>query len=286
MPFQILKVLPGAVSRLAGLQESLQCMEQQGSKRAAAAAAAANQLTDDIVCLRPHEHVTVYVRYTPQHSKQLEATGMPTGNLEAPEGTGTQALHVSGLVQNESVAGQLLITYQNNESQRVLLQARSLHPAVQPAVLKLDFGAVHLHSAKMLQLEVSNPTTVDATWSAQVEACSRLGDSNAAASVSFAARAVASLATGLRPDANHGMSSATSCSSTFTCVPAVGTLSGRGLGMPKKLQLAVKFSPSHLGMYSAFLTLQVAHGSTFKVAIAGEGTLTEADEVQAVLKVI
>lgn len=275
-PFHIIKVVPGAVSRLAGLQTVTSFDGVRSGKEATA-----KGLLDDSIVLQPHEHVAVHVGYSPQRSKQSETLVMQNAAADKD----SSAAQGSEIVPDESASGSLLVTYQNGELQHVPIQARCLHPALQPAVARVEFGLVHLHSPKILQLEMLNPTTVDATWSAQVESCSRVGESNAVTSVSFATHVAHGMGTSLQSlSTAQVMQSGAASGSGFVCSPAVGTLAGRGLGMPRKLQLSVKFAPTQLGVYSACLTVRVANGSTFKVALTGEGTLTEADEVQAKLK--
>ena len=281
--FQIVKATPSAVSKLAGLRTVSLC---RGVQSIHGLNTAAKGLLDDSIVLQPHEHVTVLMRYTPQLSWPPEASA--TGNAQQAVTDDTaeaQSAQGSGVIQDESAQGSLLITYQNGQLQQIPMQGQCLHPNVRAVVSSLHFGAVHLHSPKVLQIEVSNPSMVDATWCAQVEGCSRLGDSSNAASVSFAARAALSTANGGKAtNAVHTMQPNGQASSVFTCCPSVGTLIGRGLGMPKKLQLSVKFAPVQLGAYSAVLVIQVAQGSTVRIGLSGEGSLTEADEVQARLK--
>lgn len=281
--FQIMKANPSAVSKLAGLQTVHLGTRVQSTH---GLITAAKGLLDDSIVLQPHEHVTVLMRYNPQPNRPSEASATRNAQQAATDDTAeAESAQGSGVAQNESAQGSLLITYQNGQLQQIPMQAQCLHPSVRAMVSSLHFGAVHLHSPKVLQIEMSNPCTVDATWSAQVEGCSRLGDSSNAASVSFAARAALSTANGGQAtNAVQTMQPSGQVSSVFTCSPSVGTLIGRGLGMPKKLQLSVKFAPVQLGMYSAVLVVQVAQGSTVRIELSGEGSLTEADEVQAKLK--
>lgn len=278
-PFQINKAAASAVSKLAGLQTARLPAGLQSSKRSVSTMG----LLDDSITLQPHEHVAVYVHYNPQQSKQSETAQLSRTQQAAKDSAADiQSAQESRMMQDESAHGNLVIVYQNGQLQSVPIQAQCLHPSVQAKTTTLQFGAVHLHSPKVLQLEVLNSTTVDATWSAEVKCCSRAGDSTAAASVSFAARVPG---TGMgQQSMSQVVQTTKQASNIFACVPSVGTLAGRGLGMPKKLQLSVKFAPEQLGMYNAVVVLQVACGSTVSIALCGEGTLTEADEVQAKLQ--
>lgn len=276
--FCIVKAVPSSVSRLPGLHSPVSSPTRHPSRQILPAAIS---LLDTSITLQPYEHVTVHVRYMPQ---QQPATAQ--GMAEAAADASSAQAESTAAQQHQLASGKLQILYCNGQLQLVPMQATWLLPAVQPKVAKLDLGRVHLHSPLVLQLEFSNPTQVDATWSARVEGCSRAGDSGATTTVSFAGASSQAMSLGRSVADGDALGMPSTSSNVFLCSPAGGVMPGRGLAMPQKVQLHVRFAPSQIGAYSAMLLVHVAKGRTVKVPLSGQGTLTEADEVQAQLKAV
>ena len=137
---------------------------------------------------------------------------------------------------------------------------------------------------------MSNPSLVDAIWSAQIGTAGFEG--GAAASVSFAqgGQRAAGLAQAVLPSGKTAspdkaaMQQRSDASAPFTAAPSSGRLTGRGLAMPKTQKLLITWAPKQTGLCTAELSVVVAQGQTVKIALSGLGTLHEAHEVAANLK--
>lgn len=139
-----------------------------------------------------------------------------------------------------------------NCMQHLPLSATVLHPGLTASPARLDFGLVHPSAPRPLELLLTNPTRVDASWHAQLLP---------------------------RPAA------AGSCSSSvFHITPDHGVISGRGLGMPVTQRVTVTHAPVGNLAAAAELRLLVDRGSGCSVLLQGQGTFDEACEHLAILK--
>ena len=249
--------------------------------------------TQEACMLRPHEHVTVTVQYKPQvHGREQTAVRAdastaaraPTSSSDGP----VQDESPDEMIQDQSAADQLLLTYSNGHQQTVPVVAHYLHPVLQVSVVSVDFGAVHIQSPKTLEVELSNPSLLQANWSTQIAMMG--SEVGAGASVSFAqGRLLASAPFQTAPSAGKtaGSDKAVQQKSNavnFSPVPSMGVLPGRGLAMPQKQKLLVTFAPKQTGLCTAEMTVMVHQGRSVRVALSGQGTYSEADEVAATLK--
>ena len=293
--FEILRAACSSVSRLEGLQPR-PLLPSLGSGRGTRQhLAAGDGSQDDSLVLRPHDHVSVCIQYIPQQQHCRDQTAVSWGTKIAEmTNPGGQTANVQSntgdrMIQDESAADHLLIAYSNGHQQAVPVTAQCLQPVLQASKVSLDFGAVHVHSPKTLEVELANTSLADATWSAQiVQAPSEAG---AAASVSFAQ--AGQLAAGPFQAAllsGKGMSSEkasaerqSDASVQFAVAPSSGVLIGRGLTLPKKQMLLVTFAPKQAGLCTGELSVLVAHGQSVKLGLSGQGTYVEADETAACL---
>ncbi len=291
--FEILRAACSSVSRLEGLQPR-PLLPSLGSGRSTQQHLAAEDGSqDDSLVLQPHDHVSVCIQYIPQQQHCRDQTavssGISTAEMTNPGGQTADVRSTTGdrMIQDESAADHLLIAYSNGHQQALPVTAQCLQPVLQASKVSLDFGAVHVHSPKTLEVELANTTLADATWSAQIVPAS--SEAGAAASVSFAK--AGQLAAGPFQAAllsGKGMSSKkasaerqSDASVPFTVAPSSGVLVGRGLTLPKKQMLLVMFAPKQVGLCTAELSVLVAHGQTVKLGLSGQGTYVEADETAA-----
>ncbi len=291
--FEILRAACSSVSRLEGLQPRplLPSLGSGRGTRQHLAAGVGSQ--DDSLVLRPHDHISVCIQYIPQQQHCRDQTAVSSGISTAEMANlGGQTANMQSttgyrMIQDESVADHLLIMYSNGHQQALPVTAQCLQPVLQASKVSLDFGAVHVHSPKTLEVELANTSLADATWSAQIVPAP--SEAGAAASVSFAQ--AGQLAAGPSQAAllsGTGMSSKkasaerqSDASVPFAVAPSSGVLIGRGLTLPKKQMLLVTFAPKQVGLCTAELSVLVAHGQTVKLGLSGQGTHVEADETAA-----
>ncbi len=291
--FEILRAACSSVSRLEGLQPR-PLLPSLGSGRGTQQhLAAGDGSQDDSLVLRPHDHVSVCIQYIPQQQHCRDQTaassGTSTAEMTKPGGQTANLQSTTGdrMIQDESAADQLLIVYSNGIQQAVPVTAQCLQPVLQASKVSLDFGAVHVHSPKTLEVELANTSLADATWSAQIVPAP--SEAGAAASVSFAQsgqlaagpfQAALLLGKGMSIEKASAQQNS-DASMPFTVAPSSGVLLGRSLTLPKKQMLLVMFAPKQVGLCSAELSVLVAHGQTVKVGLSGQGTYVEADETAA-----
>lgn len=291
--FEILRAACSSVSRLEGLQPR-PLLPSLGSGRGTQ-----QHLADgdggqhDSLVLRPHDHVSVCIQYIPQQQHCRDQTAVSSGTSTAemtnPGGQTADVGSTTGdrMIQDESAADRLLIMYSNGHQQAVPVTAQCLQPVLQASKVSLDFGAVHVHSPKTLEVELANTSLADATWSARIVPAP--SEAGAAASVSFAQ--AGQLAAGPFQAvllSGKGMSSEKASAQRqsdanvpFAVAPSGGVLIGRSLTLPKKQMLLVTFAPKQVGLCTAELSVLVAHGQTVKLGLSGQGTYVEADETAA-----
>lgn len=291
--FEILRAACSSVSRLEGLQPR-PLLPSLGSGRGAQQHLAAEDGSrDDSLVLRPHDHVSVCIQYIPQQQPCRDQTAVSSGTSTAEmANAGGQTADVQSttgdrMIQDESAADHLLIVYSNGHQQALPVTAQCLQPVLQASKVSLDFGAVHVHSPKTLEVELANTSLADATWSAQIVPAP--SEAGAAASVSFAQ--AGQFAAGMlqaAPLSGKGMSSEkasaerqSDASVPFAVAPSSGVLLGRGLTLPKKQMLLVTFAPKQVGLCTAELSVLVAHGQTVRLGLSGLGTYVEADATAA-----
>ena len=292
--FQIQRADCSSVSQLGGLQPRpllATLATSRGNKQSNESGDGSRR---DSLMLRPHEHVSVCVQYMPQAQLCRDETALSAAdgpNLSA-SAANVQSTPGNDMLSDESASDQLMILYSNGHQQTVPVTACCLHPVLQASAVRLDFGAVHIQSPKTLEVELSNPSLVDATWSAQIGTAGF--EAGAAASVSFAqggqraaglGPAKAALPSGKTagPD-KAAVQQRSDASAPFTVAPSSGRLTGRGLAMPKTQKLLVTWAPKQTGLCTAELSVVVAQGQTVKIALSGLGTYNEAHEVAANLK--
>ena len=289
--FQILRAACSSAMKRGTLQTKALLARLGSSKHSHLGAAV--DTTQEACMLRSHEHVTVTVQYKPQvHGREqtavrADASTAARASTSSSDGP-VQDESPDEMIQDQSAADQLLVTYSNGHQQTVPVVAHYLHPVLQVSVVSVDFGAVHIQSPKTLEVELSNPSLLQANWSTQIAMTG--SDIGAGASVSFAqGRLLASRPFQTAPSAGKtaGSDKALQQRSNAVCfspVPSMGALPGRGLAMPQKQKLLVTFAPKQTGLCTAELTVMVHQGRSVRVALSGQGTYSEADEVAATLK--
>lgn len=139
-----------------------------------------------------------------------------------------------------------------NALQHLPLSATVVHPGLTASPARLDYGLVHPSAPRPLELLLTNPTRVDASWHAQL----------------------------LPQPAAAGSSS----SIVFWITPDHGVIPGRGLGMPETQRVTVTCSPVGNLAATAELRLLVDRGSGCSVKLQGQGTFDEGYEHLAILK--
>ena len=272
--FQIIRAACSSVSRLEGLQPKALLASLSGTSCGTKGIQHSEERSQDLLRLSPHEHVSVCIHYTPQHAGASSPALVGLG--KQPEGI--QSAGSDDTLQDESANDQLIITYSNGYQQTVSIQAQRLRPVLEASTAQLTFGSVHMQSPKALEVELSNPSFVAAEWSVQLQSSTTTATS--AASVSFAHGG---------PSRTAPTQEATSDVATvqqrcgddaaFIASPSSGVLPGRGLAMPKKQKLLVTFAPKQAGACTAILKVLLAEGQTIDIALFGEGTYSQADEV-------
>ena len=286
--FQILRAVCGSVSRLQGLQPKPLLTSLGSSRGTKQSHRAEGHSHNESLMLRPHEHVTAFVQYKPQQHGIYQIAFHPGASSADIADATAQSAAGDQVAQDESATDQLVVMFSNGYQQAVPVIAHCLHPVLQTSVVRLDFGAVHMQSPKTLEVELFNPSLVDAKWSAQI---STVGyEASTSASVSFAqggqleaAPGHGALSSG-RTTEKAAMQQRIGAGAAFTAAPGNGVLTGRGLTMPKKQKLLVTFAPKQAGLCTAELSVIVAQGSTVRIVMSGEGTYREGDEVQASLR--
>lgn len=93
--------------------------------------------------LPPNENVSVQLRFTPP------------------------AKHRSGrVVEDALIFGELLVSFANEEEQKIRLQAHMNHPQIDVNPVRLNFQQLHVESVAALTMTLTNPTFCDAHWTA------------------------------------------------------------------------------------------------------------------------
>jgi hypothetical protein len=178
--------------------------------------------------------------------------------------------------------------------QRLPLTATVLHPALTANPTSLDFGYVHPSAPRPLELLLTNPSRVDATWHAQLlmlpaGATQNSNSSSSAVPTAAAAAGRSSLSasgtsSGVATSSEEVHSAASSAAVKFTVQPSSGVIPGRGLGMPKAQRIVVTCAAIGNRPGAAELRLVVQHGAGCGVMLRGCGTFDEGHEHLAVLK--
>ena len=288
--FQVVRAACSSVNSLKGLQPKLAALP--GVTVGTRSMHISKEESQDLLRLCPHEHVSVCIHYVPQQLPTLDESVSHAGTSSAalvsqPEST--QSAGRADDLQDESASDQLIVTYSNGHQQAVPVHAQRLRPVLKASVTQLRFGSVHVQSPKTLEVELSNPSFVAAEWSLQLQSGSTAA---AAASVSFAPGGLGITApspTALSgthdaaPDTIMGQQKA-GADVAFSVSPGNGVLLGRGLAMPKKQKLLVTFAPRQSGACTALLKVLLVEGQTIEIALSGEGTYSQGDEIQAQLQ--
>jgi hypothetical protein len=163
--------------------------------------------------------------------------------------------------------GQLLITYANGDCQALPVKGTVLHPRleIKPAAELLDFSRVHVHSPKPVEVTLSNPTQVDATWSAMLPTAGRPKFPGA-------------------PEELAGASTSEARFGPFIVRPAFGLLPGRGLHLPRTLKVTITFAPTEASDYAQGIRFAVQNGPSLPLMLKGSGSFDETEEFQAAHK--
>ena len=292
--FQIIRAACSSVSRLEGLQPK-PLLAMLGSSRGTKKVLNSQGGSPDMLRLCPHEHVSVCVQYVPHQPPIARPATHPNASNAAAPSPSNYSVDAqsagSATWQDESADAQIVVTYSNGQRQAVPVHAQRLHPVLQASTPELSFGRTHMQSPKTLQVELSNPSLVNAEWSVQLESSSEAG---AVASVSFArgglpgtglSQGAMSGPTGLVTD-RAALQQRPESSAAVVAIPSSGRLPGRGLTMPKTQNLDVTFAPKQVGPYTAVLRVLVAEGKMVEIVVSGEGTYTQNDECKARLQSI
>ena len=290
--FHIVRAACSSVNRLEGLQPKPLLATLPGVTHGSRSMQNIKEESQDLLSLAPHEHVSVCIHYTPQQLPALNESVGHAGTSSAalvsqPEST--QSAGRADNLQDESASDQLIVTDSNGHQQAVPVHAQRLRPILKASVDQLRFGSVHMQSPKTLEVELSNPSFVAAEWSVELQSGSTAA---AAASVSFAPGGLGMTAPSpaalpgthvVGPDTVLGQQKV-GAGAAFSVSPGNGVLLGRGLAMPKKQKLLVTFAPRQAGACSAVLKVLLVEGRAIEIALSGEGTYSQADEMQAQLQ--
>ncbi|KAL3146324.1 hypothetical protein ABBQ32_003017 [Trebouxia sp. C0010 RCD-2024] len=289
--FRIARAACSSVSKLEGLQPKPLLASLSGVDSNTKSMQHDGGVSQGMLTLAPHEHVSVYVQYMPlqagSHAGASSAALVSHDNRLSD----AQSAGRDDSVQDESASDQLIITYSNGYRQAVAVHAQRLHPVLEASAAQLNFGSVHMQSPKTLQLEFSNPSFVAADWSTQIQSSSVETGTVAAVSFENGGSSMIALHQSALPQAmetaNHRLTGAQpsiAIDAAFGVSPSRGLLPGRGLAMPNKQKVLVTFAPKQLGVSRATLQVFIAEGIPVEVALSGEGTYSEAHEVQARLQ--
>ena len=292
--FHIVWAACSSVNSLKGLQPKPLLATLPGMTHGTRSMQMSEEGSQDLLRLSPHEHVSVCIHYMPQQLPALNesvghaGTSSAAGSLVSqPEST--QSAGRSDNLQDESARDQLIVTYSNGHQQAVPVHAERLRPVLKATVTQLRFGSVHMQSPMTLEVELSNPSFVAAEWSVQLQSGSTAA---AAASVSFAPGGLGMTApspAALPGTHDKALDTLTGqqkvgADTAFSVSPGHGFLLGRGLAMPKKQKLLVTFAPRQSGACTALLKVLLVGGRAIEIALSGEGTYSQADEIQAQLQ--
>lgn len=291
--FQVVRAACSSVNRLDGLQPKPLLATLPGMTHGTRSMQISSEGSQDLLRLSPHEHVSVCIHYMPLQLPSLDAVTHAGASSVAivSQPQSTQSAGRADSLQDESASDQLIVTYSNGHQQAVPVHAQRLRSVLEASVPQLSFGSVHVQSPKTLEVELSNPSFVAAEWSVQLQSSSTAA---AAASVSFAPGGLGS--TAFSPAALPGTHNAApdtaigqekvGVDAVFSVSPGKGVLLGRGLAMPKKQKLLVTFAPRQSGACTALLRVLQVEGRAVEIALSGEGTYSQADEIQAHLQSI
>ncbi|MEW5301041.1 MAG: hypothetical protein WDW36_003924 [Sanguina aurantia] len=156
-----------------------------------------------------------------------------------------------------AMAGDLRVTYQNGDVQLLPLKAHILHPELNVSPEALSFGLVHVQAPKPMDVTLSNPTDVDATWAVTVDGVKPrfIPPSELAASATSEARF-----------------------GPWVVRPSCGVLRGRGLRMPLKQRVSVTFAPVDSSQVLQRLVFAVQKGRPCALDVHGVGSHDEREE--------
>ncbi len=235
-------------------------------------------------CLPPRESVDVQLAFEPPPAGRASARMLEQGEGgEQPAAAGPQ--------QAACFSGCLTAAFANGGEQVVPLEVQLLRPAVRCSRQHLDFGTIHAASSRVLELELANPTLVDAAWSASIAITSSSNGQQGSSSKPQAAvrRSASPGSAAARRDGADGEAEAPGA--PFTLQPSSGVLPGCGLGVPRTVRLAVTYSPALLlahpadGRHEAVLEVRVkgSGGLAVRVALVGCSSVLESLEHGAVL---
>jgi hypothetical protein len=218
-------------------------------------------------CLPPRESVDVQLAFEPpagqqQRDDQSEAAGASADELVA------------------CFRGCLTAVFGNGSEQLLPLEVQLLRPAVycRSGRQQLDFGTIHATSSRVMELELCNPTQVDAAWSASITSASSGSKRTTGRRSTSPGRAAART----MPDAPR---------TPFSLQLGSGVLPGRGIGIPRTVRLAVAYCPAQVqaapieGLHKAMLEVRVkgSGGPPLRVALVGCSSLQEALEHGALM---
>jgi hypothetical protein len=173
---------------------------------------------------------------------------------------------------NYAMQGALRVAFLNGESQSFPLQAVMNHPALRATFMtgqradSVDFGRVHVQSRKVLDVLITNFTTVDAEWHLEQELPDGSGRIEELQLQSMECKTGKDLATG-----------------AFTFSPSEGIIRGEALVRPAPLSVRITFAPQRAEHYWSKITMAVKSGEACAFEVQGVGTLDECDECQGAL---
>mmetsp|Transcript_24193 Transcript_24193/g.76052 ORF Transcript_24193/g.76052 Transcript_24193/m.76052 type:complete len:1791 (-) Transcript_24193:597-5969(-) len=214
---------------------------------------AAGEEAGEAFLLPPRENVSVTLRFTPP-------------KVESPDR------------KDFEMKGTLWVCYSNGERQPLPLVARVLHPEVTVGPASLSFGLTHTQAPRRLKVTLTNPTLVDAAWSA---ADVLLDADPSSQAESARARKSARQGQSARSTGRRGKKDKTVAfpeKKMFTVVPSSGTLPGKGTGHPRTQVVEVVFDPQDPTPYKSTLALAVHAGRGVELKAEGEGTHVESYE--------
>ena len=180
--------------------------------------------------------------------------------------------------------GRLIITYANGDLQTLPLEGSVIHPSLElrrPATGMpwasaegggrnvISYGRVHVGAPKPVEIMLSNPTLVDATWTVTAAGV------RPKASVGQQQQADGSRVHEAEDEARFG---------PFIVKPAGGLLPGRGLRLPRTQVITITFAPTDAVEYTQNLVFAVSKGRVCTLALEGTGSFDETEEHQALLK--
>jgi len=162
-----------------------------------------------------------------------------------------------------TVDGQLLVSYSNGDVQPLPLTASILHPALEIKPTSIQYGRVHVRSPKPVDIILSNPTGVDASWVV-------VQQNGRPKYFKF-------------PDDQAAAANSEAVFGPFIVRPAGGLLPGRGLHMPRTQRVTIAFAPTAAQNHEETLIFAVSKGRHCSITLQGSGSFQETEEHQAIL---